>query len=276
MSSPIVVASVTRCGSTLLQRLLSTHEDLTIWGEHFGLLSHLRAMHDRAARSSEQLERGHLQADALVRGPMTLPDDLSPQVNPFGLEQLEDEIRSMVLRLFRRGLSPRSRWGFKEVHYFEDDLRFLHHLFPSMRLIVLVRRPETQISSYVRAPWREIPKGSDARQDVVTDLVTTAAHTWTSKYLQLMKVVQERASQSLVVRYEDLVGDQLDFDELFGFCGLDTPDAAALRSVLERRELSSSGTSAWDRSTTAALEEQISKVTFPEAHPEVLRFFYPS
>jgi hypothetical protein len=46
--SPVLIfASGQRCGSTLLQRFLSSHPDITIWGEHDGVLTQFMANFDR-------------------------------------------------------------------------------------------------------------------------------------------------------------------------------------------------------------------------------------
>lgn len=44
---PVFVLSAGRSGSTLLQKLLNSSQELVIWGEHMGILRHLaRAMDD--------------------------------------------------------------------------------------------------------------------------------------------------------------------------------------------------------------------------------------
>src|SRR5919206_3702635 len=49
----LVLGSGQRCGSTLVQRLLTSHPDIMIWGEHGGHLRDLLAMTDVLVRWDE-------------------------------------------------------------------------------------------------------------------------------------------------------------------------------------------------------------------------------
>jgi hypothetical protein len=270
---PIVVASVTRTGSTLLQQLLSVHPELTIWGEHFGVLSRLRDALEALDDARDQLQAGYDQHRLLLDGSFA-GIDLSPQVNPFDVAGFEDAARRFVLDLFRSELPPTSRWGFKEVHYFTSDLEFLLRLFPGTKFIVLVRRPEGQISSYARAPWRKYPRGESERREAVAEVVRTAAKNWTAKYGELHRFATAHPERTLVVRYEDLVTGVLDLDGLFAHCGLDTPDRSALDATTARRSFSSDGTPGWDASARAHLDELIASTVFPPEHESVMAYFY--
>ena len=50
-SQPIFVLGFHRGGTTFVQRLLNCHEKVTIWGENGGIISDLRVMSERYAKS---------------------------------------------------------------------------------------------------------------------------------------------------------------------------------------------------------------------------------
>jgi hypothetical protein len=272
---PVVVASLTRCGSTLLQRMLSSHPDLVIWGEHFGVLTQLRQAVATIDESGHALELGFAQRE-LLTADARADGDLSPHVNPFDAARFRSHVRMFALGLFRDGLPRRSRWGFKEVRYFEQDLEFLLTLFPETRVIVLVRRPQDQISSYVRAPWRTLPAEDDReRMSAIRTEVDAAARNWTTKYRQLQAFAERHPEKTLVVRYEDLGIDPTLADRLFEHCGLDAPPADALAAVTGRRMSSSDDSAGWSDADRQRLDRLIAEVEYPEGHAEVLDFFYP-
>ena len=131
-----------RSGSTLVQRLLSSHPELVVWGENRGVIEHLRAAH--AARVDlESLSRK--QAGRLEREDPRAA--WIPMLNP-PIEPLEEGLRDLIARYL--GWSPDGvprRWGFKEVRYDADVARFLHGLFPESRFVFLVRDPVDCLAS---------------------------------------------------------------------------------------------------------------------------------
>lgn len=272
---PVVIASLTRSGSTLLQRILSTHPQLTIWGEHFGVLSHLRQAQETLDRARDQIDKGHAQRHRLIgsTGPIGA---LSPQVNPFDTALFEQAIRSFIVDTFTRGLPPGTRWGFKEVRYGIEDLEFLARLFPSMRLIVLVREPSAQISSLVRAPWRQYPEPSaPERSAALRTVVESAARGWTAGYDGFRRFIESGLVAHLTVRYEDLISGALQPDVLFAHCGLEPGDADIIQTMLDRPVFSSDNTPGWGPAERAELDALIDAVEFPEHHADVLDFYYP-
>ena len=270
-----MIVSLTRAGSTLLQRMLSTHRELVIWGEHFGILSRLRNAVDVLDDARNQLTAGYRARDLLV-GSGEDTSTIPPQVNPFDIRGFEEHLRRFIVELFTEDLAPGTRWGFKEVHYFTTDLRFLQRLFPDMRLIVLVRRPAAQVSSFVRAPWRQLPEPGDAaRRDAIAAMVAAETATWAARYGELMRFVESRASTSMVVRYEDLEDPSWNTDALFAHCGLDPAPAAAIASVRSKRVFSSDTSEGWPVEERAALDAMIAAAPVATDHDRVVDYYYP-
>jgi hypothetical protein len=272
---PVVIASLTRSGSTMLQRVLSSHQDLVIWGEHFGVLSRMRNALELLEMAEAQLAEGFRAHDLLI-GSGKDTDSIPPQVNPFDLAGFEAHLRRFVVALFTDKLPPGCRWGFKEVHYFTSDLRFLQRLFPEMRLIVLVRRPAAQVSSYVRAPWRELPEVDDpSRHEAIETMVATEMSNWAARYGEFMRFVQASPSTAMVVRYEDLADPTWGTDAVFAHCGLAPPPRTVIEAVRSRRVFSSDDTAGWPIGERTALETIIADAPLASGHDDVVRFYYP-
>lgn len=275
-TDPIVIATLTRTGSTLLQRLLNVHPDVTIWGEHFGMLTHLRHAHDVIRSSEEQLRAGSSQRDLLLYGRLGPDVDLHPQVNPFTLEDLDELSRRFVSDLLAARLPSDRRWGFKEVHYFGNDVAFLTRLFPDLRLIVLVRRPQDQISSYVRAPWRSYPdrrRHPDEWTGAIEHAVAGAAREWTARFGELARTADALGDRAITVRYEDLRSLR-GIDAVFAHCGVEPPGRRELAAVVGHRALSSDDSPGWDDPSRSALDEIIATFDPPDDMAEIVDVFY--
>ncbi|MBV9821650.1 MAG: sulfotransferase [Actinobacteria bacterium] len=194
MSAPVLVlAAGQRCGSTLIQRLLSSHPDVLIWGEHAGQLRQLLAVADRLhGWTAEHGEVGRL--GYARSGHQSFMANMTPEAGA-----VDDAVRGFVEALFARPAAAMGRpvWGFKEVRYGLAEAAALRVLFPDCRVVHIVRDPRDILRSL--EVWE---RGGWPRSDTelaVGDWARVGASFW-SPGLDLPPWV-------LRVRYEDLVAD---------------------------------------------------------------------
>lgn len=138
LSDPIVVlGSGQRCGSTLVQRLISSHPDVLVWGEHDGALGELFGLVERLLAWERRY--GPASREAYARGGhKAWMANLTPEP-----QVINDAAREFVRALFKPSLtaSGRARWGFKEVSYDATQARQLTALFPDCRIVHVTRDP---------------------------------------------------------------------------------------------------------------------------------------
>jgi hypothetical protein len=137
-AGPIFIfGSGQRCGSTLLQRLLCTHPDILIWGEHDGILPQILRQFDRMREWNDLF--GHhyekYQQSGVVR-------NFIANMNPPA--QVAFEAQVQLLRTYWQMPAAqlgKSIWGFKEVLYTAEVALKLRELFPTARVIHITRHP---------------------------------------------------------------------------------------------------------------------------------------
>lgn len=133
----LVLGSGQRCGSTLVQRLLTSHPGVLIWGEHGGHLRELIAMQNVLEAWDENV--GGPGRTAFSEGGH---DSWMANVLP-GADALVEAARAYLTALFAAPAARdgRPRWGFKEVRFGLDEAEALRRLFPGLTAVHLTRDP---------------------------------------------------------------------------------------------------------------------------------------
>ena len=193
----LVLATGQRCGSTLLQRVLSTHPGVFIWGEHAGQLEPMLVAADAfAAWSNNQAARANEEFEAA--GTSGFMANLAPPESV-----LRDQVRQMIRGLFRRrpdGAEAPDRWGFKEVRYGADFVRRFLMCFPAARVICLTRDPVAVLRSLDW--WERTSGGVWGRERTANTL-----RSWRDINASFLEAT-DLAEIVRHVRYEDLTGER--------------------------------------------------------------------
>ncbi len=207
----LVLAAGQRCGSTLVQRLLTSHPEVLIWGEHDGQV-------DRVLEAGEGLlawsaDAGHIAREEFERhayqGWMA---NLIPDT-----DRILDSLRRFVEALYAEPAAALGRpiWGFKEVRYGPSEVRRLHRLFPDLAVILLVRDPRDVLRSLDE--WERWSRGIWTRER--TKL--TVEH-WQRLARSFLPGTAFDPVPVLRLRYEDVVNDPALTCEIVGkHTGLD-------------------------------------------------------
>jgi hypothetical protein len=129
----LVSASFHRSGSTWLQRVIAAGSDTLVWGETGKLVPSLRTATELWRKRAPTADQE--RSDFLSSG-------MAPDIGIANMSPSEDEFVDAQRALFRRLYAQRygrSQWGWKAVTYDADDIRYLWELFPTLKVILLVR-----------------------------------------------------------------------------------------------------------------------------------------
>jgi hypothetical protein len=193
----LILATGQRCGSTLLQRALSTHPGVFIWGEHAGQLEPMLAAADAfAAWSNDQAARASREFEAA--GTSGFMANLAPPESV-----VREQVRALIRGLFRRRpddaeLPESFRWGFKEVRYGAGFVRRFVTCFPATRVVCLTRDPIAVLRSL---DWWERTSGGLWNRERTANTLRS----WRDINASFLDAT-DLAEVVLLTRYEDLTG----------------------------------------------------------------------
>lgn len=221
MNAPLLIlAAGQRCGSTLVQRLLSSSPDVLIWGEHAGQLREVLAVGERLAGWTADFGEPGRQGFARS-GHQSFMANMTPEA-----VHIDEAVRAFVEVLFARPAAELGRkvWGFKEVRYGLAEATALQKLFPDCRVVHITRDPRDILRSlevWERSGWQR----SDTEL-AVGDWARVGASFWSGP--------ADLPPWVLRVRYEDLVADPPGWcTRIAEHCGLD--EAQLDTGVFDRR-----------------------------------------
>jgi len=218
-ATPLFVLGGHRGGTTLLQRLLNSYDDVAIFGEHEGILTPLAEAYFRGAESP-QLFR-NVQAPG-VSDPRTDWQAWMSAVTP---GEWDAHFGRLVQSLFLRPEATGVRyWGFKEIRYgttrHDRAIDLLARLFPDGRVAFLVRNPFNMLASA-----HSRPEGPRTLADVVRTCRRIA-----TRFASFRQWHASGRLRSHWIVYEDLVRETGAIHELLA--ALDRTLGAAQRAVI--------------------------------------------
>jgi Sulfotransferase family len=207
----LILATGQRCGSTWLQRMLSTHPGVFVWGEHGGQLEPVLAAADAFAAWSNN-RAGLANREFQKAGTSAFMANMAPPESV-----LREQVRTMIRGLFRRlpdgSTGPAAlRWGFKEVRYGADFVRRFAQYFPDTRVVYLTRDPIAVLRSL---EWWERTTGGFWKRER-TEATLRSWREINASFLD----APDLAEVVLPVRYEELTGAREDaLARICGFLG---------------------------------------------------------
>ena len=231
---PLFLLSLPRSGSTLVQRVLAVHDEISTAPETWLMLPQIYALRERGAFA----EYGHTPASRAIR---EFADAL-----PGGRDGYDEDLRRFVLALYARASGGTGTYFLDKTpryHYVADDL---FRIFPDAKVVFLWRNPLAIVASITetwgRGRWNVGRWRNDLYEGVANLVASYESH----------------ADRAHAVRYEDLVEDRpAAWQALFDY--LELPfDASVLtefRSVdLRARMGDPTGTTRYETITAESLE----------------------
>ncbi|MBU0615653.1 MAG: sulfotransferase [Nanoarchaeota archaeon] len=222
---PIFIFGVGRCGSTLLQRILNSVDNVMISGEHGGFLGHMAQGYFSVINNND-VESCLWGGEQTSNTPENLyrqlkdPHFWSAWANWFNKDDFKDIFRKSLKNFFMPAcLVNHGIWGFKEVRYFYGDRvgDMIINLFPKARFIFITRNPTDVIISQMIAcklPFDE------------------ALSRWISIHNNMLQFCKRVPDNCYFVKLEDMVqSSPSSLGNLFTWLGFDLTDKQ--RSILD-------------------------------------------
>ena len=223
---PIFLLGTGRCGSTLLQKILNSVENVMIYGEHGGFLKQVAAAYFLNLED-KMIEKYIMSQNVAGKDPHSVFETLKdPQLwsawtNWYNQETVKDNFRDFIESFFNPvSLKQKVHWGFKEIRYGLDDrvLEMLADLYPDGRFVFIFRHPVDVIASKISAR---------ASEGIEPD-----AHTWVAQNTYFLTFFRENEERSRTVYYEELISkDSKQLSQLFDW--LDFALSDRQRDIIE-------------------------------------------
>lgn len=239
-----------RSGTTLVQRLLNSYDDVVIWGEHGAFLKGLSQAFYRVH------EHPHLWNSPRAWPAKTIPEDKnwSAQgwMNWFDQAQwLETFQKFMGLIFTPESLKDAKFWGFREVNYIthptERTFDFLSRAFPNA-IFVFVARDFFNVLASIKIH----EKASGWRK------VKSYAERWKFQNQELWKWHNSGKIKSYWLRYEDFIEGRGELLNLLAAMGKNFGDAQ--RQILDSKF--GRGTSFYNKAADTAYNERWQSLPF--------------
>lgn len=206
--TPLFVLGGHRGGTTLVQRLLNSYDDVAVWGEHEGALTPVAAAYFRGVESRQ------LFTDVRQPGASDPRAEWQAWMSAVGREDWDASFRRLIVSLFLPADATGIRhWGFKEIRYgtTADDraIELLARLFPDARVAFVVRNPFNMLASAASRP-----EGPRRLRDVVRVATRIA-----TRFRTFRDWHASGRLRSYWIAYEDVVREQGDIGRLVADLG---------------------------------------------------------
>jgi hypothetical protein len=194
---PIFIFSISRSGSTLVQRIVAAHDGVATVAEPWLLLPYLYTLRPRGVIA----EYVHpLMVDAI--------EDFSREL-PQGAEDYRAELRNFVLRLYEKAAGDGARYFVDKTPPYYLVADEIVRLFPEGKFVFLWRNPLSVIASIIETLNHGRWQPTLFRGDLFIGLP------------RLVSVYQENRSRAYSVRFEDLLTSDQAWAQLVEYLGIE-------------------------------------------------------
>jgi len=238
---PLFVIGSSRSGTTLLQRILNSFDEVCIWGEHGGFLKYIARGY---YTFQNEIVVRHLDSLKIPtkKDPSTFEKLKNPKIwsawsNQFNGEDLKESCRNFIDSLLFVNKPGLKFYGFKEIRYGrrgkgelfrplgnpskDGVLDFLKKIFPESKFIFIIRNPLDSIASTV----------SCVKECDISEAVDIAV-SWAEQNEHLLEFYLKKKKDCFFLKYEDLIDkNKTSLADLSSFLGL--PLSSKQYSVLD-------------------------------------------
>lgn len=214
--SPIFLFSAGwRSGSTLLQRIICSSDEVLIWGEIYDRCNIIQTLAKSALPFNDNWPNPNY-----IKQPQNLSElsgnwlaNLYPPVS-----SLKTSYQHFLLELLcepAKSLGAK-RWGMKEVRFGLQEALFLHWLFPNAKFLFIHRDLKSAYTSYKKFSPAMNWYRSWPNQTAFT------AYSFAKHRAQLLLQFESAAKLTggLIIDYQKLTSGDYDFDQLDNYCEL--------------------------------------------------------
>jgi hypothetical protein len=234
IQSPIIVLSPGRSGSTLIQRIINTSNNITLWGEHDGFLAAIANSFHNVLYYPPLNDFYYSKLDeispSLIEESFIEYDKNINWLNPFDKETIRNQYRSFIYSIFNQtNYNDNKKWGFKEIRYTNKDktVKMLFELFPETKIILSIRNPLDVILSQMLAFCSEKERESafvsneyEPLQFQIQEYALRLNRILASYYQWL----HEFPNNTIIIRYENLIKEKVTtINRLFNFLDEEVP-----------------------------------------------------
>jgi len=216
---PIFLLGTGRCGSTLLQKILNSVDNIMIYGEHGGFLRQIAEAYFLNLED-KKIEKYIMSQNVAGEDPASVLESLKdPQLwsawtNWYNRETVRNNFRDFIESFFNPvSLGLKLHWGFKEIRYGLGDrvLEMLADLYPNGRFIFMVRHPVEVVASKIAAR--------------MSDGIETDGRKWVEQNSYFLNFCRQNKERSTVFHYEDLISkNSPQLKQVFDWLGFSLTD----------------------------------------------------
>ncbi len=222
-NSPIFLLGTHRSGTTLLQRILNSSEDVVIWGEHGGFLSQVAEAYffnfeDKTILHNIPKYNNPLHTPRATLRELKNPKSWPAWCNWYSQKELRDIFRSFIENFFNPpDLKKNVFWGFKEIKYGQGcrTLEMLSDLYPNAKFIFIIRNPIDIVAAHYFKHLKKrsglgnqltISQAKELKKDCEFTM-EQEAEAWRKQNNYFMDFKEKNSHKSFLVVYEDLISE---------------------------------------------------------------------